>query len=259
MSGNNFNNKNVVITRPIERSQTLSDMILKKGGKPIIVPTLELQLVESKELVYIIENIETFDWIVFTSPAGVKSFFKLCKLDIIPSKIAVIGVKTEEELLKYGFKPDLIPKDFTAEGLLESFKSINLKNKNVALPRTLSAREVLPKCLEDYGASVLIAEAYTSGIPHDTTKIIELCNDIIDGLVDIITFTSPLTVKNLMEVYKNSQPSRLDELILALKNRVVVASIGPITAKALSEYGICTIEPSRYTVKDMVEAILQNI
>ena len=78
MSGNNFNNKNVVITRPIERSQTLSDMILKKGGKPIIVPTLELQLVESKELVYIIENIETFDWIVFTSPAGVKSFFKLC-------------------------------------------------------------------------------------------------------------------------------------------------------------------------------------
>ena len=127
MSGNNFNNKNVVITRPIERSQTLSDMILKKGGKPIIVPTLELQLVESKELVYIIENIETFDWIVFTSPAGVKSFFKLCKLDIIPSKIAVIGVKTEEELLKYGFKPDLIPKDFTAEGLLESFKSINLK------------------------------------------------------------------------------------------------------------------------------------
>lgn len=53
--------------------------------------------------------------------------FKLCKLDIIPSKIAVIGVKTEEELLKYGFKPDLIPKDFTAEGLLESFKSINLK------------------------------------------------------------------------------------------------------------------------------------
>lgn len=254
-----FNNKNVVITRPVERSEVLANIITENGGKPVIVPTLELQLVKSKELLDIINNIDDFDWIVFTSPAGVKSFFKVYKSDMLPCKTAVIGVRTEEELLKYGNKPDLIPPDFTAEGLLESFKSFDLKNKKIALPRTLSARKVLPEGLRQYGAEVSVAEAYTSGIPKDTTKILDLCNDIINGNIDIITFTSPLTVENLIKVSDDNQPDKSDNLIDALQNKVIVGSIGPITGRTLLKYNIKAIEPARYTVKDMVETILQTI
>ena len=72
--------------------------------------------------------------------------------------------------------------------------------ENVALPRTLSARDVLPKGLEEYGADVTVAEAYTSSIPKDKTKIIKLMDDILNDEIDIITFTSPLTVHNLLKV-----------------------------------------------------------
>ncbi|OED30730.1 uroporphyrinogen-III synthase [Methanosphaera sp. WGK6] len=259
MSISTFDNKTVVITRPIERANILADLVIKHGGKPLIVPTLELQLVESEELIYIANNINDFDWIIFTSPAGVKSFFNVYPLDKIPCNIAVIGVKTEEELLKYGDnKPDLIPENFTAEGLLESFESIDLKNKNIALPRTLSARTVLPEGLEKKGADVLIAEAYTSAIPKDKTLIIDLVDKLLDNKIDIITFTSPLTFTNLIKIIKVENTEKLDELINALKNNVVVGAIGPITGNVIKKYGIRTIEPEQYTVKNMVDALLQK-
>lgn len=256
---NNFNNKNVVITRPVERSKVLANLVKECGGTPIIIPTLELQLVESKELLNIVNNISEFDWIIFTSPAGVKSFFNVYDSDKIPCKIAVIGIKTEEELSKYGNSPDLVPNDFTAEGLLDSFKKFDLKDKNIALPRTLSARMVLPNGLEEYGANVVIAEAYTSAIPKDTSLIIKLGNDIIKGDIDIITFTSPLTVTNFIDVFRMEEPDKINQLITALQNDVVIASIGPITNKALSKYDIEAISPKKYTVKDMVEELLEKI
>ncbi len=259
MSSDGFNNKKVVVTRPVERSESLANIIRKHNGQPIIVPTLELQLVKSKELSYVAEHIDEFDWIVFTSPAGVKSFFSIYENDSIPSKIAVIGVKTEEILKQYDKTPDLIPEDFTAEGLLESFNSIDLNGKKVALPRTLSARDVLPKGLENYGAEVTIAEAYTSSIPRDKSKIIKLMEDILNDEIDIITFTSPLTVHNLLEVIKTEKAEKYDEFLNKLRTDVTIASIGPITGKALKQYGLPAIEANRYTVKDMIDTLLQNI
>lgn len=259
MSSDGFNNKKVVVTRPVERSESLAKIIRQHNGQPLIVPTLELQLVKSKELLYVTENIDEFDWIVFTSPAGVKSFFSVYEGDSIPSKIAVIGVKTEEVLNEYNQTPDLIPEDFTAEGLLEAFSSIDLSGKKIALPRTLSARDVLPKGLENYGAEVIIAEAYTSSIPEDKSKIIELMEDIFDEEVDIITFTSPLTVHNLLEVIKSEKPERYDEFLNKLRTDVIIASIGPITGKALKQYDLPAIEANRYTVKDMIDTLLENI
>lgn len=259
MSSDGFNNRKVVVTRPVERSESLAKIIRQHNGQAIIVPTLELQLVKSDELMYVAEHPDEFDWIVFTSPAGVKSFFSIYENDSIPSKIAVIGVKTEEALKKYGKSPDLIPEDFTAEGLLESFANIDLNGKKIALPRTLSARDVLPKGLEDYGAEVTIAEAYTSSIPMDKSKIIKLMEDILDDEVDIITFTSPLTVHNLLEVIKNEKAEKYDEFLDKLRSDVIIASIGPITGKALKQYEIPAIEAKRYTVKDMIDTLLQNI
>lgn len=259
MSSEGFKNKKIVVTRPVERSESLANIIRENNGQPIIVPTLELQIVKSKELLYIVENIGEYDWIVFTSPAGVKSFFSVYGKNPIPSKIAVIGVKTEEVLKKFDETPDLIPKDFTAEGLLESFASIDLDGKKVALPRTLSARDVLPKGLEEYGADVTVAEAYTSSIPKDKTKIIKLMDDILNDEIDIITFTSPLTVHNLLKVINDNCNEKYDEFLDKLRSDVIVASIGPITGKALKQYNIPAIEANRYTVKDMIEILLQNI
>lgn len=259
MTTNKLASKRIVITRPLERSKVLSELIEENGGEVVVVPTLELHLVESPELVQMVDEIDTYDWIIFTSPAGVKSFFNLYKSNTISCDIAVIGVKTEEELKKYGNTPIIIPDKFTAEGLLDSFKNVDLKGKKIALPRTLSARTVLPEGLKEYGAEVVIAEAYTSEIPIDTKNIIDLADNIIDNKIDVITFTSPLTVKNLFEVVKTQKNDCYDTLIRSLRENIVICSIGPITSNMLKQYGLEAIEPSRYTVKDMVETLIEQI
>lgn len=259
MITNNFNQKKVVITRPKERAEALADIIREKNGQPIIIPTLELKLIESPELKQIIKDIDTYDWIIFTSPAGVKSFFKLYGDKPLNPKIAVIGIKTEEELREHNNTADIIPEKFTAEGLLEVFSQYDLKGSKIALPRTLSARKILPEMLEKFGADVHVAEAYKSDIPQVTDKIVELIDDIIQQKIDIITFTSPLTVINLFEVARYNKPESYDELIDALKNKITVASIGPITGAVLRDENIDVIEPKRYTVRDMINEVLKQI
>ncbi|MBO7719679.1 MAG: uroporphyrinogen-III synthase [Methanosphaera sp.] len=259
MTTNKLDSKRVVITRPKERSNVLVKLIRDNGAIPIVIPTLELQMVKSPELLQIADDIESFDWIVFTSPAGVKSFFSVYPSEKLPCRIAVIGVKTEEVLNEYGNVPDLIPETFTAEGLLESFSEIDLKDKKVALPRTLSARLVLPEGLEEYGANVIIAEAYTSAIPKDKTQMLELSELILNKDIDIITFTSPLTVKNLLDVIKEYKPDEYEDVLKALREDITIASIGPITGKMLAKYNLKAIEPKKYTVKDMIEALIESL
>ena len=237
----------------------MAKIIRQYNGEAIIIPTLELQLVKSPELIEMVNAIDSYDWIIFTSPAGVKSFFNVFTSEKIPCNIATIGIKTEEELLKYDNKSDLIPDKFTAEGLLESFKSIDIKGKKIALPRTLSARTVLPEGLEDYGATVTIAEAYTSGIPHDKTSILDLGDKIINKEIDIITFTSPLTVSNLFDVLKEDDSNKFDLILERLKSDIIIASIGPITGNKLNQYNLQAIEPDKYTVKDMIDILLEKI
>lgn len=259
MTMNKLQGKRIVITRPIERSKALANLIEENGATAIIVPTLELQLVKSPELIEITENIESYDWIIFTSPAGVKSFFEIYGKKSIPSKIAVIGVKTEEELIKYDNHPNVIPDNFTAEGLLEEFENIDIKNKKIALPRTLSARKILPEGLELQGATVKIAEAYKSAIPEDTTSIIQLADSILDEQIDVITFTSPLTVKNFLDVIKSDDDEKYEKVLNKLRDDIIVLSIGPITGNMLKEYNLDAIQPDRYTVKDMINTLIENI
>ncbi|MCL2157456.1 MAG: uroporphyrinogen-III synthase, partial [Methanobrevibacter sp.] len=53
-----------------------------------------------------------------------------------------------------------MPEDYTAEGLLKSFENVNVKNTLIGLPRTLAARDTLPKGLKKLGADVRLAESY---------------------------------------------------------------------------------------------------
>jgi len=251
-----FEEKTVVITRPIERAKVLSDIIESCNGRPVVVPTLELELVESQELIDICNNISSYDWIIFTSPAGVKSFFNTYKGGDVPCRIAVIGVKTEEELNKHNLEADLVPDTFTAEGLLEAFKDIDVTGKCIALPRTLSARTVLPEGLESYGARVMIAESYKSSIPHDASKILKLADDILNDNIDVLTFTSPLTAHNLFKLLKEHRSTQYEDILTKIRSDVIVASIGPITTSALKEYSISAVEPDSYTVKDMINNLL---
>ena len=72
---------------------------------------------------------------------------------------------------------------------------------------------------------------------------------LLDGKIDVATFTSPSAIRNFAKIHGADQVADL------LKN-TVVATIGPVTADAARQLGIpVTIQPKTYTVPALVEAI----
>ena len=247
-----FSKPTIAITRPESRAEVACNLVKEMGGKPYLAPTLSLKPVNSDSLQELIANIDSFDWIVFTSPTTFDAINKFYPniLNKLNTKIAVIGTKSKEIANNYNLEVDLIPDNYTAEGLVEEFKKQNIKNKKIAIPRTISARNTLENGLKELNNEVFIAEAYKSLTPENIEIIEKLIADLDN--IDAITFTSPLTVENLFNTVNNKE-----NLSYKLSNMLTVA-IGPITSNKLKEYNVKNIYPSTYTVKDMLELLFNK-
>ena len=245
----------VAITRPKDRAKKACEIVEKLGGSAVLAPTLDLEPVNSESLKELVERKDELDWIIFTSPTTIVSLKKFHPefLKDLNCKLAVIGNKTGKLAEKQGVKVDLMPEDFTAEGLIEEFKKREITNQTIGIPRTASARPVLPEKLEKLGNKVILAEAYKSLFPMDEDAVKELIAKIENHEIDAITFTSPLTVENFFQIGKDKE-----KLAKLLNDNLLTVCIGPITAKVLDKYDVTYIYPDTYTVPDMMELLFKT-
>jgi uroporphyrinogen-III synthase len=260
MAYSEFNGKVIGITRPAERVDEAVNIVKQHGGTVIVAPTIELQISNTQSLLNLCEIVGELDWLILTSPTSIISLLKHCndiKERLNPCcQIAVIGPRTETFLEEHGLKADVVAKEYTAEGLLEIFKKLEITDQKIGLPRTLAARDILPEALKKMGANVFVAEAYKSGLPKNRDKVQALITSIINREVDALTFTSTLTVQNLFKIVKEENKEELMEILR--NGEVIVAAIGPVTAKSLQKQGIPVLIPEEYTVDAMLKILMDK-
>ena len=246
----------VAITRPKDRAKKACEIVEKLGGIPVLAPTLDLKPVNTQSLKDLVARKDELDWIVFTSPTTIVSLNKFYPdfIESLDCKLAVIGNKTGKLAEKNGLTVDLMPDDFTAEGLIEEFAKMKITGKTIGIPRTASARSTLPEGLEKLGNEVILAEAYKSLFPMDNEKVKQLISKIENNEIDAITFTSPLTVENFFTIAEDKQ-----KIAKLLNDNLLTVSIGPITAKVLDKYEVDHIYPDTYTVPDMMELLFNSL
>ena len=246
----------VAITRPKDRAKKACEIVKELGGVPVLAPTLDLEPVNTESLKNLVERKDDLDWIIFTSPTTIVSLNKFHPdfIKTLSCKLAVIGNKTGKLAEKNGMTVDLMPDDFTAEGLIEEFKKRGITDKVIGIPRTASARPVLPEELEKLGNEIILAEAYKSLFPMDEDAVKDLISKIENREIDAITFTSPLTVENFFEIVDDKQ-----KIAKLLSENLLTVCIGPITAKVLEKYDIDHIYPDTYTVPDMMELLFKTL
>lgn len=245
----------VAITRPYDRANKACEIVKELGGTPVLAPTLDLQPVNTKSLKELVGRMDELDWIVFTSPTTLSSLQEFYPefLETLDCKVAVIGNKTGRVAREHGLEVDLVPEDFTAEGLVEEFKRQNIRNQVIGVPRTLSARPTLVDGLEDLDNEVIVAEAYRSLFPMDSVRVERLIQQMKAGEIDAITFTSPLTVENFFRIVVEEE--RIANL---MSEDILTVAIGPITGRILEEHDISYIHPDTYTVRDMMELLFKT-
>jgi uroporphyrinogen III methyltransferase/synthase len=248
--------KRIVVTRARQQASDLVELLSDLGAECLEFPTIEIMPAEDPEpLQQAIENLNAYDWIVFTSVNGVIYFFEqlfAAGKDVRAlnrMQTAAIGPATAEQLLTFGLTSDIVPETYRAESVVAAFKELNLKAKKILLPRAREARPVLPVELAKMGAQVNEIPAY------ETLTVTENVGDLIQALedkgVDLITFTSSSTVKN----FKALLPAaNFQELMQGVR----IASIGPITTDTAKKLDFDVhIRAESYTIPGLVKAILQ--
>ncbi|MFC1855080.1 uroporphyrinogen-III synthase [Thermodesulfobacteriota bacterium] len=254
-------NVRAVVTRAKDQAEAFSSLLEGAGIKVIHFPTIEFSEPDDLSAINgaiddLKKNKNAFAWIIFTSANGVKFFMKRLTalgadnslLDSV--RVAVVGPKTKEALEKLGVRVDLVPKDFRAEGLLESLFEEGVKGKRILIPRALYGRAVLIDTLENNGADVTLAPVYETVTPKGMNKD-DILSKLDEGLELVLTFTSGSTVRNFLALFDESEREKI-------KESIKIAVISPVTKGVLDKAGYSVdIMPEVYTANNLANAILE--
>lgn len=236
----------VVVTRAAEQAGEFSDRLREMGADVLEFPVIELRAAaDPGPLDRAIEQLEAYDWVVFTSANGVRFFLDRLdrsKRDVraLRGKICAIGPATRVALESLHWKVDLAPEQYVAEIMVAAFAGVELSGKRVLLPRAAVARDVIPNEFAQRGAWVDVVEAYRTVMPVSTEGGVSF------GRVDWVTFTSSSTVKNFLAMAGR-------DVLLGAR----VASIGPVTSETLRKHGLrVDVEAGEFTTRGLVAAIV---
>ena len=255
--------KRVVVTRTRDQASELVTLLENYGAECLEFPTISLEPVPSYEILdRALVEIETYDWLLFTSINAVDYFFnRLFELgkdvrDLKGPKIAAVGRVTAEALAGRGIRADLLPEEFTGDGLAETLVKTGVNGLRILIPRALKARETLPETLNKSGAEVTVAPVYQNVLPASTSGG-QLKEELLAALqeksIDMVTFTSSSTVKNFVALLGISTPDEIRELM----SGIAVATIGPITARTAEQFGLhVDVQPAEFTIPDLVDSIV---
>lgn len=243
--------KRIVVTRTRQQAGVLSAGLREIGGDVYELPTIRIEPPEDlRSFAELVQDVHTYDWLVFTSPNGVNAFFDMFfKLytdarEIGGVRIAAIGPATAQRVREFHLAVDLQPSEFIAEAIIKEFKAKvgTVENQRILLARAEQARDVLPLELGKLGAIVDQAVAYRT-VPETEDVSGGIARFKAEG-ADLITFTSSSTVENFMA------------LKLPLPPGLKTASIGPITSKTMRDLGLAVdIEAKQYDIPGLVAAI----
>jgi uroporphyrinogen III methyltransferase / synthase len=227
----------VVVTRARGEQAAQFTAELKRLGADVFqFPTIEIAAPASyADLDAGAENLQNYDWIIFTSVNAVEHFLarlaaknlEIAELDY--ARVAAIGDATAERLRLAQIHIDVLPAESNADALFEEIKNYagDLTDLRFLFPRSEIARDALPQKLAAAGAKVDAPVAYRTILPEkpETARLKAM---LAGGSIDCVTFASPSAFKNFLQILGDSP----------LPGDVAIACIGETTANAVREKGL---------------------
>ena len=247
--------KRVLVTRTRAQSSVLVEALRAEGAWPIILPALELQRRGDKDTARAaLAHLQAGDyrWVVFTSANGVEAFFEVLweiggdLRALHGAGLAAIGPATQRAIESRGLRIEVVAEEAVGEGVLHSLLNTGaIRGSRVLLPRAEGARDVLPGGLRASGATVDELTLYLAAPPAEPRP--EALAMAKSGEIDVVTFTSTSTVRNLSMLMGGD--------FSPLANATIVC-IGPIVARTVREFGLEPhVMPEDHTIEGMVAAL----
>ena len=271
------------------RASELAQLITNLGGVPYVAPTvgIEVQADADRETEGLIQDIlgRQIRYAIFMTGPGVYRLMSTAeRLGVGQEVVEVLNrtqviarsQKPQRVLEKYGVRVSLVPADNTSEGIAAEMVKRDVQGKEVAVLWHGNSHAGLRETLHRQGAKVYEAVTYRYSLelkergaavlaavgfkflPPEEQRILELMHDLGQGKIDVITFTSPPSARNLFSFA--AAHGLDDEVRRALNETVVVVAVGPPTRRALEEHGIqVDVMPEVYKLGPMMRATVDYL
>lgn len=242
--------RRIVVTRARAQASTFAARLEALGAEVVQLPAIRVEAPQDEgPLREAVHRLDSYGWIVLTSANGVERFFAALReagrdaRALASAKVCAIGPATAAELERHGIRADLVPPEFMAERAVEALAAAaDLAGTRVLIPAAAAARPVLADGLRAHGAEVTEVVAYRT--VQDGTGADEVRRRIGAGEIDLLTFTAGSTAKNFAA------------LVGTEVGAAKVASIGPVTSRAVRELGMrVDVEAEEATIDGLVRAI----
>lgn len=255
--------RQILLTRPRQNLSKFAGILRELGAHVIEMPSIETKTICPNPR--FVQAVKTFgqraarEWMVFTSPIGVRTFFELlemehldirsmflgsgtCQADI---KIAAIGKSTAKELQRYGLRADVVPDIFCARSLGEAIEKRTEKEEAATIFRAaIGSEELLPplqRCMKAVEDVPLYETCY---FLHPQIKE-QIRAGIQTGEIDAVTFTSASTVKGFVKTLGDLEYSK-----------VKAVCIGEQSAQEAMQYGMDISIAEEATMESLAELLV---
>ncbi len=241
----------VLLTRPKDRSSEMAAKLRSLGAQVLELPAIRTVKKEDlSELREALGRIRQYQWIVFTSPAGVQIFFEEmygCGMDVrslADTKFAVIGSGTAKELRRYGIQADLMPGVYDAQHLGTLLAQTCTGQERILIPRaSIGSPELIRQLSQKPSLAVEDLAVYDTVYAADDKADAKW--EMESGSVDYVLFTSASTVRGFAAVTEGIDYTK-----------VKAVCIGRQTQETAQFYGMQTWTAQKATIDSLVECLV---
>ncbi len=223
----------IIVTRPKDRASILSGKLRKLGAQVMEAPMIKtVPVADNPQLDQAIAGLHKYDYLVFTSPVGVKYFFSRLHergRDIRAfgtGKIAVIGQGSRKELKKHGILADLMPDIYDGEHLGALLGESCKDGDKILIPRARAgSRKLIDEITKRRNVEIEDVPLYDT--EYEGTEIFDRNAEWFNPKKPVIAlFTSASTVRGFQAAAGDMDWSGIIALCIGTQTRAEAVKAG---------------------------------
>ncbi len=245
--------KKILVTRPKERSGTLSGKLRRMGAEVLELPAIRIERLEENDgLAKELERLACYHYVAFTSPAGVDLFFDELKRrgqdirSLGSAQLAAIGPGTSKALEEKGLVCALMPDVYDGKHLGILLGETCRAGERILIPRAERGTPNLTEEIEKRTQAEITQLIIYRTVYENPNEMIDVKGQIETGVIHMAVFTSASTVRG----FAKALPGLAFDCVHAV-------CIGEQTAEAAKALGMRTVTAEKATLDHLVKACVR--
>jgi uroporphyrinogen-III synthase len=252
------------------RKEELGALLDRRGARVVHAPAIRIvPLADDAELVAATREVlaRPVDLVVATTGVGFRGWLEAADAWDLPlvehlrtARVLARGPKARGAIRGGGLVDAWSPEsESSAEVLAHLLSGAEgpLEGRRIAVQLHGDPLPDLVAGLRGAGAEVLTVPVYRWVLPEDVTPVRKLVAAVVAGGIDAVTFTSAPAAASLLAVA--AELGLRDELVAALRDRVLVVAVGPVTAGPLDAAGVPSCRPERARLGALAREVVARL